>query len=332
VLLTVAVGWTVLVSLPGNPYLRYVWLEDTDYVKGRWIYERLHFDPTPVDVAFVGSSHTLIGVDSATVERVAAGDGPPTLHVANLALPHYGRDVDDLLTDMLLATKHPRLLVVEADYIEYRAPHPAFPLIADARDLWDAPVLVNWGLLDDIVFMGRRRFGETLASLLGEQPRFDPGQYRGTHWSDSYRPNGRNYGQGPVRTTHEDATLLARESVADIRDQQQKQASDARHFGLETRYHEIYLRRLIAAAHAAGTRVVFLYLPIFGAPPRPIEADALERMAEIWTPPAAITHDPTLWGDIGHLNYAGAEQLSTWLGEKLRARIETAAAPTPTVQ
>src|ERR1700750_2377233 len=41
-------------SLPENAYQRWQLLDGTIHGRSRWIYERIHFDPRPIDVAIVG--------------------------------------------------------------------------------------------------------------------------------------------------------------------------------------------------------------------------------------------------------------------------------------
>src|ERR1700691_2202941 len=64
-------------ALPDDRYLRYQALTEKAVVKVGWIYERIHFDPAPIDVVFIGTSHTVFGIDSKKVEqacRDAGGD------------------------------------------------------------------------------------------------------------------------------------------------------------------------------------------------------------------------------------------------------------------
>ena len=50
-------------ALPHDPYIRYQTTKGTIYERTRFQYERLHFDPTPIDIVFIGSSRTAGGVD-----------------------------------------------------------------------------------------------------------------------------------------------------------------------------------------------------------------------------------------------------------------------------
>jgi len=48
VALAAAVG---AAALPDNPYQRWQLIENTLYANATWSYERMHFDPAPIDVA-----------------------------------------------------------------------------------------------------------------------------------------------------------------------------------------------------------------------------------------------------------------------------------------
>ena len=54
--------------LPHDKYLRYEAPNDMDAPTSYWVYERIHFDPTPIDVAFVGTSRTGMSIHSRRLQ------------------------------------------------------------------------------------------------------------------------------------------------------------------------------------------------------------------------------------------------------------------------
>ena len=54
-----------MVLLPHAPYIRWQAVKTEAFARLGWMYERVHYDATPLDVAFLGTSHTLNGVDAA---------------------------------------------------------------------------------------------------------------------------------------------------------------------------------------------------------------------------------------------------------------------------
>src|SRR4051812_13787892 len=62
VFFTAVVALCAACALPDNRYLRFLSLTDSAVVKARWIYERIHFDPAPIDIVFIGTSHSVFGI------------------------------------------------------------------------------------------------------------------------------------------------------------------------------------------------------------------------------------------------------------------------------
>ena len=58
IVLTAILALAAMVALPHDKYLRYQSLNDHTAPNAYWIYERIHTDPTPIDIAFIGSSRT----------------------------------------------------------------------------------------------------------------------------------------------------------------------------------------------------------------------------------------------------------------------------------
>src|SRR5947208_1211790 len=84
-------------ALPHERYLRFQSLTELAVVKAGWIYERTHFDPSPIDIVFIGTSHTVMGVDSDLVERACREKGTSRCATVNFALEHLGRNVQWLI-------------------------------------------------------------------------------------------------------------------------------------------------------------------------------------------------------------------------------------------
>ena len=46
-----------------------------DYARLRWMYERIHYDPRPIDVVILGSSRAQVGLSAAAIEQQLAEHG-----------------------------------------------------------------------------------------------------------------------------------------------------------------------------------------------------------------------------------------------------------------
>lgn len=320
-----------LALLPHDGYVRYqlVSQESVHYLRLKWIYERTHFDSTPIDVAFIGTSHTQSGIDDARVEARLRELGVAQ-HVVNFAVPHLGRDLEYVVVRDLLERRRVRTLVVEVQESEARAPHPGFQRLGLPQDFVQAPWLLNTGLFESLVRLPLRQTKYALASAMPRpfsvQPGFDPATYEGPHWNDTYLAHGFT----EPRTRQKDWDYHEAELRQLRRETDQKEAL-ARRFdalplenNLLFRYHELYLRRIAELARDKGTQVVFLYLP---AP----DAQRLPRVAR-WTEtygPLLDVRDQvrsaSLWQNADHLNVYGARVVSDWMAAQLARQGATVA-------
>ena len=313
----------LLCALPHDRYLRFQGLTDGAVIKAEWIYERIHFDPTPIDVVFIGTSHSVFGIDSAMVERSCVAAGGLHCGAVNFALQHLGRDLHWLLAREAIDARRPRLLVIEVQQFEPRAMHPAFPYLADPSDLASAPVIINTSYFPDLVRLPLRQlslFAETWApSLFGVHSTFDPARYRGPHWNDTYAEYGTS--EHPL-TPHPRIAVHSSAELEYERLHPQGAESAAPMLPSPMRFLEyratlIYLQRIIDLARRNGIAVRFLYMPSFNYKAPPEFANYYAKAAPMWDMPRAINEQPQLWLDVGHLNNAGAVAFSQWLGVKI---------------
>jgi hypothetical protein len=315
-------------ALPHDRYIRFQGLTEPEVVKVGWIYERIHFDTSPIDVVFIGTSHTVFGVDDETVERSCRNAGGKSCASVNFAIEHLGRDMHWLLTREVLEARHPKLLVVEVQETEYRALHPAFAYLADAGDLFSAPLIINTSYFDDLVRLPLRQISlsaQTLApSLFGVHRKFIPALYRGRHWVDAYAEYGSiaHPAAHPVpRTGVASNAELERERAHSESDDASRTHLPMSLRPLEYRANLLYLEALLTLAREKNIEIRFLYMPAYRGPPTPGFASFYDRFAPTWLMPREIVDNHEMWLDVAHLNYAGATALSQWLGMKIATDI-----------
>ena len=309
-----------LVLLPDERYLRFkqVSSESIHYLRAKWIYERIHFDRTPIDVAFIGTSHTQSAVDSRIVEEALVEAGRK-LHVVNFAIPHLGRDLHYLIVRELLENRRVGELVVELQEFEARAPHPAFQRLADVRDLATAPIVINTGFFENLVRLPLRQGELFLRSRRDERAaKFDGAGYEGAHWDDTYLLHG----VSTPRTSTYTAAYLD-ERAQPLRRALVEKEVMARRFSVSdggcsllNRYNRIYLRDLLDLARRHGVQVTFLYLPFFHGPAQAAEAAYFRKFGATLTPSDALD-DASSWLNVDHLNVFGARRASRWIGQRL---------------
>ena len=111
-LLGIALGLAVAACLlPERPYERWQLLDGTIHARARWIYERVHFDPRPIDVMIVGPSRIARGLDPLQLQDLLSRPGRP-VHVVNFALPEGGRNINDVIVEEALSKKTPKLIII----------------------------------------------------------------------------------------------------------------------------------------------------------------------------------------------------------------------------
>lgn len=313
------VGLALLAMLlPHDRYVRYQQLSETLHFRSIWAYERIAYDETPIDVAVIGNSRLQSAVSApAVAERLTEQLGRP-VRVANLSLPQEGRNAHYSVARELFAHRDDvDLVILSAIEAMPRDGHPAFRNIADAGDVLAAPVLINREYGDDLAFIPFRQMSLFVQSLVPGAfglSSFDEESYYGTDYDTtvSYQsPTGGFIDKDSVYS----AELLrpfAEERVRSITPPVLPERLADREFAVE--HH--YTRAIADLAEANGAQVMFLYMPIFENPDPLREEEFYAEIGTVLTVDC-IAADAGLYSDYGHLNSAGARQLSLMLGDTL---------------
>lgn len=317
--LAVAVG---LCLLPENPYQRWRLLDGTIHAHTRWIYERIHFDPQPLDVVFVGPSRVEAAVDAPRISRALAMRGLPA-NVVNFSLPEGGRNINLAIVSELLKTKQPKLIVIGVIEKPSRFGHPAYKYMAPREILVKPGYLTNIKYLQDLAYLPFRQaklFGGWLApGVLGPSITFDPAQYAGhaiDTTGDILLPDGRiKNGVKPasMKELMRGVTKLERGTHPPL--------LPRRYADLEFGDERYYLNQIVSLAKARNVRVAFLFLPYYTGPIVMQEEDLYRGFGPIWNAGFLSPH-AELYSDYGHLTSAGADQLSDWLVAPLAAELK----------
>ena len=311
------------------PHSRYVQFQhvassNVNYLRLKWVYERIHFDATPIDIAFIGSSRTQSAVDTEIVEAGLRSRGLPA-HVVNFAIPHLGRDLNYLVVRELLENRTVSHLVVELQEGEARAPHPAFSLLGEAGDLLRAPLVLNPDFLDNLAQLPERELSlfmrSQLPQLFGLGTTRDMQLYEGAHWNDTYLAHGMAEPRTKILSEASLATLSSR--MQQVHEGKQAlgrklTAPVFRHRPLY-RYNLLYLEKLLQLARDKGVTVEFVYLPFFHGPASVADSALIAPWGRVLDP-APHLMEAGLWQNVDHLNVHGARRVSAWLGEHLDLR------------
>jgi hypothetical protein len=307
-----------MILLPHNKYLRYQSLNDHSAPNSYWIYERIHDDPTPIDIAFIGTSRTGRSMNTQRLQDDLAAHGV-NVHAVNFHIVKTGRNMHYAIAKELLSNRKVKLLVLEITEVEDRKPHPDFVLLADTRDIVLAPLFINTRYLADMVRLPGRQADLFLATQLQSHgwrtADFSPPPYEGANLDRTdylLTLDGVNHS---LEGQHTFAQMEA------MRRQQETEITPpvlpASLEWLEYRLPRYYVDRIFDMAARAGTKIVFLYLPRYGGPPTPEPYERLyaHRAGLINTWPAV--QDFRLWGDDSHLNGPGSHLATDAVAEAL---------------
>lgn len=308
------------VLLPQDRYYRFQTQNNVSTRKADWIYERLHFDPTPVDVALIGTSRMAGGLSGPLIERKYCKATGRLIHVANLAIPVTGRNMHYVIAKEAARTKAPALYVVELNDVETRRPHPGFIFLADVKDVLTAPILINLDYFSDLLRLPGRQadlFVETLTKTPVVRAKFDPDDYAGSNLDLTevmISIDGRIKSR---RITHSPAQMEA------MRKERAKGLSPIYLLpkplrSLEYRFSRVYFDKLRQVARKAGGGVAYAYLPAYGAPemPAPLYKE-LKIDGPVFDLGGAAALDPSLWLNATHFNADGATQASVRFAQQL---------------
>jgi hypothetical protein len=315
----------IAVALPHDRYIRFQQFASGDLSRLRWVYERIHFDPTPIDVAVIGSSRVEAAISASRLERALSTELDRTIRVANLAVPQEGRDLHYVIARELFI-KHPETRLVILSLAEpVRRSHPAFRNVADTSEILGSPRLLNFYWLDNVAFLPYRNLSlfaqSLLPSFFGVRDGFDPRSYAGTEFDTTTRfqlDNGR---------------IVDRETFADIEGMEReanerKPAGSAQNrlsrlSGLSDNVVEEYFTsRLANELRQRCGGLVLVHTPVYRGSPNDVDVATNQQWAPVLMTPPWIGDAPTDYSDAVHLRRSGIDKVSAWLPEALRPYLE----------
>ena len=323
-ILAVAVGCAIVASLlPEDPYQRWQLLDGTIHANARWIYERCRFDPTPIDVVFLGPSRTKAGVNAPQLGRALAARGLPA-NVVNFSLPETGRNINLAIAEELFAHKQPKLLVLGVIEKPSRFGHSAFKYIADRKMLVDAGYIGDLNYFSDLIYLPFRQMRLFAADFLpneaGLAKRFDPARYEGSSIDTTgsiVLPDG-TIKDGERAAS---ASELAR-GVKKLEFGAHPPFLPAALSDLEFGDERANVARIAELARKQGTKVAFLFLPYYNGPSDIQELKFYNQYGTTINAAFLAPH-AELFADYGHLTRGGAHVLTDWLAEPVAALLMT---------
>lgn len=307
---TVVAAYALTVALPHNPYIRYQQFEETIFDRLAWIYERVHFDPTPIDIAFIGSSRTEAAVASPRLEKYLADRGRE-LNVVNLSIPSSGMDIRFTEARELLEEKQVKLLVISVVEALPRDGHQAFGDLETAGEIFKSPIIVNRNLPKTLARLPVRQIDLFVKSIFPQA------------FSLKAVYDGQPSAEDPAYDRPETSDLSPEEHAQALAEETARRKREIRWPILPEKLHWVeygvsrtYIERIAALAKENGTELVFLFLPFYNGYDAPIEMDWLQEFGPVWIPDF-IKEDPANYRDAAHVKSVVTDSVANWLAGKI---------------
>ena len=287
----------LVIIYPVNRRYRYQYLEHDCFNHALWIYDRIYNNPTPVDIAFFGSSHTINGINEGEIEINLTDSNT---HIANFGYCRLGTDLYYVLLKDLLRKKDPHLVILEVRGDEDWFSHPVFPYLAENSDVYLPKLLVNRKLFHDyyIAFTFKLQLIQDLIFSRTQEAPLRKNTYGFAATPDTASINILSKAKMRRLKPHKEMTRLER--------------------NFEMKYPRSYLKEFARLCQENNIQLCFLYLPHYAARyKQPLELLTYQKYGKILYPPDSLMHDTNNWGDDEHLNRTGALKMSEWLADAL---------------
>jgi hypothetical protein len=283
----------LLYFLPIDKKLQYSGLTGDCHRHAFWIHDRIFWNTNDVDVAILGSSHTMNGVNDEILTLESNNQTITNFGYCRLGLNHRY-----VLLKEILKKKKIKHLIIEVRERESKYSHPIFPFVASSKDVLTAPPILNKAYFSDISKHFTYKIEITQEKLY--------------HVSERYGIKDSDYG---FHTTADTALSQVLEKA-----KQKKKIPNPSKLDrfFQSWYYNIYLKKINRICKKKDIKLSFLYMPSFGTPQtKPINFDELSTYGNVIIPPQHILDNKNYWYDPDHFNRAGADEFSKWLIKKL---------------
>jgi hypothetical protein len=317
ILATLGVALTLNVAvclLPENAYQRWK-LVDSDYGRLRWIYERIHYDPRPIDVVILGSSRSQLGFSASGIERQLAEHGKDA-HVVNFSVFNFGRNMQWAILNEIYKAKSPKVIVLEIDEPPYPFGHELFKDVAPTNAIISAPKQALHQYFNDLAYLPARNlklFGANLfPELFGLSKQFDPQAYERNRTDFTTNFPGEAGGIVDMEKTVPRGGLLEQ-----ISRQASRNASTAREYARRNGGADpVFIRRIAEEAKTNGAQLIFVYMPNFNGSEAVSNLDFLKQYGPVINNGDLAPRDE-LFENWSHLNHAGARVATARLADAI---------------
>lgn len=286
----------LLYFLPINKKYAYTFL-DKGGCPGRstWIYDRIFCDTTEIDVAFLGTSHTMNAINESLINQSLLTDGSKPIHCLNLAYCDFGRNMDYVIAKDLLAKHKVKTLFLEVRENEAQVGHKQFAFLADGKDVIGAPIYFNRSYFPDLyksLLMRLQFIRETVTS----EDEARAVTVLNTHFG--YNPSFGSANLDDLKNEAEKANDKSPQSAA---------TNPLNYAPMN------YVQKISALCKASGVKLYLHYLPQYGySDGRYWLGDNYNALGlGVFMMQKDFYEAPQNWYDAGHLNDQAANNYST---------------------
>ncbi len=291
----------LLFVVPSDKQFAYHFIKNDCEDHAAWMYDRMVYNKTPMDIVIIGTSQTRDAVMDSIVEDRLKEQGI-NKHIVNFGYCRFGRNFQYAVIKDIFRHKKVTELILEVSASEDRMSHVDFPYVADSRDVLFPVLFFNQKIFSDMFHALSMRFELFKLKALGKKQVYD------------IRTG--NHGCTPCTGVADDKVLAdAKHEV----DSPRFQSSSIEKW-INRQYPLAYLEKIAGLAKRNGCRVSFLYLPSYGNTKPPELYNHYRLYGEIYIPPVGILTNKPYWSDHAHLNSDGALRLSEWLSGELARR------------
>jgi len=291
----------LLVTLPVDRRLKFKGLKGDCLNHGSWMYDRIFENEKPIDIAFIGSSHTISGVNDELIESELKDK---KINITNLGYCRLGRNLNYILLKELLIAKNPKHLFIEVREDEDRYSHPIFPFLASSKDVFLPEPFFNRDIFDDLSTHLSYKVALTQDYLFTVEK--------------NQQINKKDFGFG----TDDDTTAIALMNEVKLKRAIPKPAAGKIERDFYQKFPRSYLKKINQICQENKIQLSFLFLPSYGTYlEKPKEYNTYLNYGKVFLPPQKIFDNPDYWYDTNHLNPAGAKALSLWLTQEIRKEI-----------
>jgi hypothetical protein len=305
-ILPFVVGLILIFYTPYNKEYGYGYRKNVD-CNTSWIYYRLFENPTPIDIAFMGTSHTGCGINDSLIETELSNKNI-IKNVSNIAYCSKGRNIQYSLLKDLIKNKKPELIFLEITEEESKSSHKDFSYISDLPDVIKSSSIYNVNYIKDVYSAFDSRLNYFRNNLLN-RIKIDPPLNHELNYSyvpfdffaDTLKLN--------IHKKYQ-TNFYKNKSLSFIDD-------------IQFKYPKNYLNKILDLAKEHNIKVIFLYVPSFGwAIDKPLNYDYYKKWGEVWLPPAELFTTHKYWVDQEHFNYKGSTEFGKWIANKFSEKQE----------